>query len=559
MTVHLRFHGAARTVTGSCYMIETEYSRVLVDCGMFQGSKTERELNNRPFPFDPAAVHAMMLTHAHIDHSGVIPRLVKKGYKGPIYCTPPTVDLCAIMLPDSGHIQESEAEFQNQRNLKRGLPEVEPLYTLEDATAALENFKPIEYKTWLDVAKGIRARYWNAGHLIGSASIEVEVERDGQKPVRILFSGDIGPDTKLLEHDPEAPTGFDYVVCESTYGDTDRFERSLEKRREILAAEVNAAADRKGVLLIPSFAVERTQEVVTDLVALMDAGTVPKANIFIDSPLANKASAVFRKYAKDLENGDALFKAFSSPLVRATETVEDSKAINRFTGFHIVISASGMAEAGRIRHHLKNHLWQKSTTVLLVGYQAAGTLGQILESGAEMVKIMGEDIRVQATIRRIEDYSGHADGPELVQWVKERLPIGHSIFLTHGEEEPQLALAKNLSALMSEDCIFRPSLDDVFDVGGDKCALLISHTAPRIDPAKVAQPDWNNDSANLHLDIDEELRKAPDDKARSALLRRLKRALAGDQPPPQNDPGNKRRMPPRFGPSRRGQRGFDAD
>ena len=337
MTVHLRFHGAARTVTGSCYMIETEFARVLVDCGMFQGSKTERELNNRPFPFEPANIHAMLLTHAHIDHAGLIPRLVKHGYKGPIHCTPPTVDLCAIMLPDSGHIQETEAEFQNQRNLKRGLPEVEPLYTLEDAMAAIENFRPIEYKTWLQVATGIRARYWNAGHLIGSASIEVEVEREGQKPVRILFSGDIGPDTKLLEHDPEAPTGFDYVVCESTYGDKDRFERSLEKRREILAAEVNAAAERKGALLIPSFAVERTQEVVTDLVALMDAGQVPKANIFIDSPLANKASAVFRKYAKELENGDALFRAFSSPLVRATETVEDSKAINRFTGFHIVI------------------------------------------------------------------------------------------------------------------------------------------------------------------------------------------------------------------------------
>ncbi len=556
MTVHLKFHGASRTVTGSCYMIDTGEVRVLVDCGMFQGSKTERELNNRDFPFDPKTITAMLLTHAHIDHTGLIPKLVRHGYSGKIHCTAATIDLCAVMLPDSGHIQESDAKFQTERNLKRGLPEVEPLYTLEDAMAAIEHFSPVEYKTWLTPAKGIRARWWNAGHLLGSASIEVEVEQPNGKPVRILFSGDIGPDTKLLEHDPEAPTGFDYVVCESTYGDKDRFERSLEKRREILAAELNAAAGRKGALLIPSFAVERTQEVVTDLVALMDAGQVPKANIFIDSPLANKASAIFRKYAKDLENGDALFKAFASPLVRATETVDDSKALNRLSGFHIVIAASGMAEAGRIRHHLKNNLWKASTTVLLVGFQAAGTLGQVLESGAEMVKIMGEDIQVKATIRRIEDYSGHADGPELVQWVKERLPIGKSIFLTHGEEDGQLALQKNLADLMKEDCIFRPQLDDVFDLGGEACALLVSESKPRINPDALARPDSNNEAANLHLDIDQELRSLSDEKMRASLIRRLKRALTGDAP---QDPGAaKRRMPPRFGPSRR-SRGYDAD
>jgi metallo-beta-lactamase family protein len=551
MSVRLKFHGAARTVTGSCYLIETDDARVLVDCGMFQGSRTERDLNNREFPFDPKSLHAMLLTHAHIDHTGQIPKLVKKGFAGKIHCTPPTIDLCAVMLPDSGHIQETDAEQQNLRNIKRGLPEVEPLYTLEDAMACLASFSPVEYETWLTPAKGIRARWWNAGHLLGSASIEVEVERAGQKPLRLLFSGDIGPDTKLLEPDPEAPTGFDYVVCESTYGDVDRFERSPEKRQEILAGEVNAAAARKGALLIPSFAVERTQEVVTDLVTLMDQGKVPKANIFIDSPLANKASAIFRKYAKDIQNGDALFRAFASPLVRATETVEDSKAINRLAGFHIIVSASGMAEAGRIRHHLRNHLWQSSTTVLLVGFQAAGTLGQILESGAESVKIMGEDIQVRATIRRIEDYSGHADGPELVQWVKERLPIAHSVFLTHGEEEGQLALQNHLTGLVAADCIFRPRLDDVYDLGGEGCAFLASETTPRIDPATVAKPDWNNDLAGLHLDIDREVRKVGDKNARTALIRRLQRALAGDLPP-----DNTRRRPPVSGPSRRAK-GFD--
>jgi metallo-beta-lactamase family protein len=355
----------------------------------------------------------------------------------------------------------------------------------------------------------------------------------------------------MLEPDPEAPTGFDYVICESTYGGKDRFERSEEKRRELMASEVNAAAARKGALLIPSFAVERTQEVVTDLVWLMEQGSVPKTTIFIDSPLANKASAIFKKHAKDLEHGEDLFRAFSSPLLKSTETVEDSKAIARFSGFHIVIAASGMCDAGRIRHHLKNHLWQSSTTVLLVGYQAGGSLGQILESGAPMVKISGEEIQVKATIRQFEDYSGHADGPELVQWLKERMPISRTVFLTHGEEAPQVALEEAITGVVvKSDCIIRPQLDDVYDLSGETCAFLESESNPRIDPAQVARPDWNNDLAGLHLDIDQEINRASDAKSKAVLIRRLKRALAGEQP------DNTRRRPPMSGAIRRA-RGYD--
>jgi metallo-beta-lactamase family protein len=551
MSIRLKFHGAARTVTGSCYLLETESAKVLIDCGMFQGSKTERELNFRKFPFDPASLDAMLLTHAHIDHTGLIPKLVKHGFNKKIHCTAATVDLCAVMLPDSGFIQESDAKFQNRRNRQRGLPEVEPIYTLEDAMNSLTRFEALDYETWMEPAKGIRARWWNAGHLLGSASIEVEVTQAGKPPTRILFSGDIGPEHKMLEPDPEAPTGFDYVICESTYGGKDRFERSEEKRRELLAQEVNAAAARKGALLIPSFAVERTQEVVTDLVHLMEQGAVPKTTIFIDSPLANKASAIFKKHAKELQNGDDLFRAFNSPLLKSTETVEDSKAIALFSGFRIVVAASGMCDAGRIRHHLKNHLFQASTTVLLVGFQAAGSLGQILESGATMVKIMGEDITVRATIRQFEDYSGHADGPELVQWLKERKPIGKTVFLTHGEEEPQMALQQAIAGLVVEgDCVVRPRLDDVYDLTGDACALLASETKPRIDPENVAKPDWNNDLAGLHLDIDQEIAKFADTKSRAAFIRRLKRSLTGD------GTDNTRRRPPISGASRR-SRGYD--
>ncbi len=552
MAIRLRFHGAARTVTGSCYLLETGDARLLIDCGMFQGSKTERELNYRDFPFLPSSLDAMILTHAHIDHSGLIPKLVKHGFDKRIWSTHATADLAAIMLPDSGSIQEMEVEQLNRRRVKRGQEEVEPIYTLEDATASLAQFYGLGYETWFEPARGIRARFWNAGHLLGSASVEIEVSENGGKPLRLLFSGDIGPDNKMLHPDPEAPSGFDYVICESTYGGRDRFEREGDARREILAQEVNAAAARKGALLIPSFAVERTQELVTDLVLLMDKGLAPKASIFIDSPLASKATQIFTKHARELEHGGDLTRAFTSPYVRSTESVEDSKALARFTGFRIIVSASGMCEAGRIRHHLKNHLWQSSTTVLLAGFQAEGSLGRVLQDGAKNVTIMGEAISVKAAIHRIEDYSGHADGPELVQWVKERLPIGRSVFLTHGEHEGQQALADDLKGLgVPHDCVVIPSLDSVYDLSQDACAFVAEETRPRIDPAMVARLDSHNELADLVLDIQEAVAKAGDEKARGVIIRRLRRALSSDS----GNDGSRRRGPV-SGPSRR-SRGWD--
>ena len=531
MSVRLTFHGAARTVTGSCYLLDTGNARILVDCGMFQGSKTLAELNYRSFPFEPVGITALLLTHAHIDHSGVVPKLVKHGFRGPIHATSATADLCSVMLPDSGHIQEVEVRQLNERNRKRGRPEVEPIYTAADAEAAAGQFRTVEYGAWITPADGVRARYWNAGHLLGSASIEVEVAAPAG-PLRLLFSGDIGPANKLLEPDPTAGSDYDYVVCESTYGATDRADETEDGRRQVLAAEIRDASKRGGALLIPSFAVERTQELMTDLTILIDSGALAPMPVFIDSPLAYRATAFFRKHAAALDNGELLLRAFNSSHVRLSQSVEDSKALNRLGGFHVVIAASGMCEAGRIRHHLRNRLWQPNTTVLLAGYQAEGTLGRLLEDGAKRVRIQGEEILVKARIRRIDDYSGHADGPELVAWLKSRLPVSRGVFLTHGEDPAMDGLTAALSqGVVAADLIFRPALDECFDLTAARPELVPAETRRRIEPAAAARLDWHNDLTKLILDVNEAVAEAADEKARGVILRRLRRALEEGPPP----------------------------
>ena len=291
----MRFHGAAHGVTGSCYEIETGRCRVLVDCGMFQGSKSEKELNYGEFPFRPDAIDAVILTHAHIDHSGLLPKLIKRGFAGPIYATPPTIDLCSVMLPDSAHIQEMEVEHLNRRNAQRGRPQVTPIYSIADVTDCMRQFRPVQYGQWTTVAAGIRARYWNAGHLLGSASVEIEIDTGAQEgPLRLLFSGDIGPGQKLLQPEPDGPSGVDYLICESTYGDRDRSEVSRASRRAMLGEEVRRAAEQRGPLVIPSFAVERTQELLVDLYLLARDGSIPSGPIFVDSPLANSSQRGLR-------------------------------------------------------------------------------------------------------------------------------------------------------------------------------------------------------------------------------------------------------------------------
>lgn len=528
MSVTLRFCGASRTVTGSCYLFQTQAGRLLVDCGLFQGPKTLKALNYASFPFHPADIDTVLLTHAHIDHSGLLPKLTREGFRGNIWATRGTIDLCSYMLPDAGSIQESEVGALNRRNAARGRAEVSAIYTQADAIAALDFFRAVEYETWVPAMNGVRARYWNAGHLLGSASIELEFAGEGTdgNPLRILLSGDIGPDAKLLQPDPEAPTGLDYIVCESTYGDRDRPPVTRESRRQTLATEVHDAQVAGGALLIPAFAVERTQELIVDLVDLMERGDIPTAPIFLDSPLAIRATEVFREHAASLDRDVDVSRLLSSPHLRCTETVEESKSIARFTGFHIIVAASGMCDAGRIRHHLKRWLWQASATVLLSGFQAQGTLGRFLDDGARAVRIQGEEIKVRARIRRIDDYSGHADGPELARWIAARRPIRRGVFLQHGEQPALTGLSERIAErTVPAAQVFIPIMDDVYELTTKAPTPLDVTQRRRLEPAAVVNLDWHNDMSKLILDINAAVEAAADDRARGVIIRRLERAL----------------------------------
>ncbi|MCB9943973.1 MAG: MBL fold metallo-hydrolase [Geminicoccaceae bacterium] len=531
MPTSLTFHGAASTVTGSCYVIDHDGGRLMIDCGLFQGTKTIRELNYRPFPFKPAGIDALVLTHAHIDHTGLVPKLTANGYKGPIFATEPTIDLMAFMLPDSGHIQESEVERVNQRNRKRGRPLVEPIYTRRDAEAVLELARAENYDEWFEPMKGIRARYWNAGHILGSASIELEVaDRNEKRPIRILFSGDIGPDEKTFQDDPSGPNDVDYLICESTYGDRDREDLSLEARRARLRDAVNKGLGRGGNLLIPAFAVERTQELIYSLVKLMEDGEIPDAPIFIDSPLAIKVTETFARHRNSLHDIDPDMRIFRSPRIRFTQSVEESKAINTIRKGAIIMAASGMCDAGRIRHHLKNNLWRREASVLFVGYQAPGSLGHLILSGEKRVRIHGEEIEVNCDIQRIDSYSAHADQGELVQWVKERLPVRNTIFLSHGEPDAMKAFREHLAAAgCNPRHILTPELDDRFELSlGGEPARHAEHRRLSHEQA-AADHDWHSAYARLLLDLGKRLDTIENSDVKLALLERMREALTRDQ------------------------------
>jgi metallo-beta-lactamase family protein len=525
MAIRLTFHGAAECVTGFCARLEVGETAVLIDCGMFQGPKTLKALNYGPFPFDPAKIDAVLLTHAHIDHSGLLPKLMKAGFQGPVYATAPTRELCRILLADSGEIQESEVRRLNRRNEQRDRPLVEPIFTAAEAAETLDLFRNVRLKEWVEVAPGLSARFWNAGHILGSTSIEV-LAQDADGPVRLLFSGDLGQGGREYAADPEGPSGVDHLVVESTYGNRERDDLDSGARRRRLAAELNDAHAAGGPVLIPAFAVERSQELMVDLLTLMSDGVVPKGPIFLDSPLAIEASRIFLRRGWNADSGRNPFETISdTDQLRFLDKPSESDQLDRLKGWHIILAGSGMCDAGRVRKHLKRLLWRRECTVLITGFQAAGTLGRLLAEGRTAVRIQGDDIRVHARVRTMDVYSAHADATGLVAWAKARRPVAGKLFLTHGEPENLAGLNRRLvEAGFPADQIITPALDESFVLRGAQ-AQVGEAAPPRLLPGGATALDWHNARAELLEELELRLDRTGDDEAKMAVIRSLAKAL----------------------------------
>jgi metallo-beta-lactamase family protein len=520
----LSFFGAAGTVTGSCSMVAADAGTFLVDCGMFQGNKTVRKLNYEPFPFEAPSVDFLLLTHAHIDHCGLLPKLAKNGFSGPIFCTKPTADLIGFMLLDSAKIQEQGTERENRKRQRRDETPVEPLFEERHVEATLKLVQTVEYDEWIKPRTGIESRFLNAGHILGSASVEVTFS-DADNVMRMLFSGDLGPDEKAFHPEPGGGQGYDYVICESTYGDRDRADYTLDSRREALCGVLVEGLQRGGNVVIPAFAVERSQELLHDIGTLLADGRLPPCTVFLDSPLANRVTEVFIKYAHTLEDvavDEA--KLFRDPRFRLVHDVEESKNINKIKSGAIIISASGMADAGRIKHHLMHNIWDRKSTILFVGYQAPGTLGNIIQNGAHEVRILDRSFTVRAAIRSLGNYSAHADQGELIDWVMDRAPVVGGLFLNHGENESRAELRRLLGERgMDLEKIHLPEFDERFEIRAGTASSK-GRVAERISQSQMAT-DWHNDYAAFILALGRTLEAEPDAERRSEMIRRLRSEL----------------------------------
>jgi len=446
----ITFCGAARTVTGSQHLIEVNGLRILLDCGLYQGKRSESTERNRHFPFDPKTVDVMVLSHAHIDHSGNIPNLVKNGFRGDIVCTYATRDLCATMLMDSAHIQESDAAFINKKRKNAEHP-VEPLYTRQDATRCLESFITQGYDRPRTIAKGITLTFLDAGHMLGSGIVVLDIEdEEAHRTVRLVFSGDVGRKGIPIIRDPETVDGADFLIMESTYGD--RLHPAYEGEEKKLEQIINDTYKRGGSIVVPAFAVGRTQQLVYALHRLEEKGDIPHMPVFVDSPLAIDATAIYRLhpecYDEEIRSYMMDSKTRRDPFGFAdltyTRSVDESKKINFLREPAIIISASGMAETGRILHHLKNRIEDPRTTVLIVGWQAPETLGRRLVEKVPKVRIFGEEYDLRAQVEVLNGFSGHADRDELLEWVGAIQRKPQRVFLVHGEEKPAFALAASL-------------------------------------------------------------------------------------------------------------------
>ena len=467
----ITFIGATHEVTGSCYYLEAAGKKFLVDCGMEQGPDY---YENQDIPVKGSDLDFVLLTHAHMDHSGNLPAIYAKGFQGPIYATQATCHLCDIMLRDSAHIQMFEAEWRNRKGRRQGKPEFVPAYTMEDAMGVIQNFVPCPYEKTIKPAEGISVRFVDAGHLLGSASIEITIQEDG-KEKKIVFSGDIGNLNQPLIKDPVYLHDADYVVMESTYGDRSHGERP--DYVAMLTEVIQHTFDRGGSVVIPSFAVGRTQEMLYFIRQIKEEGRVhghDNFKVYVDSPLANEATTIFNEHIYDCfdEEAMALVKKGINPLMfpglKTSITSDDSKAINFDEDCKVIISASGMCDAGRIKHHLKHNLWNPNNTILFVGYQAIGTLGRALIEGATEVKLFGETVAVGAEIRQMPGISGHADVNGLLTWIKAFKEKPTKVFVTHGDDEVTEIFARRLQEELGLDSM-APFSGTVYDLANNTC------------------------------------------------------------------------------------------
>lgn len=481
--MNLRFLGAVKGVTGSSHLIQYKNKKILLDCGMYQGR--DEDLNLGEFEVNPAEIDYLLLSHSHIDHSGRIPLLVKKGFKGEIYCSKPTSDLCEIMLLDSAHIQETEAEWKNKKALRQGKKLIEPMYTQSDAMESLKLFKPIQYEQVINITDGLTVKFNDAGHILGSSIIEMWFEEDNEN-VKLVYSGDLGMHEKPLLKDPTVIEKADYVIMEATYGD--RVHDDIEQRTEELINIILKTTKRGGSVIIPSFAVGRTQELIYELNKYYDShldkmgakeNELKKIPVYIDSPLATKATEVFKNNSNVFDNeARAYIMSGDNPLefenLHFTHSAEESKMLNLSLEPKIIISASGMCEAGRIKHHLKHNLWRKESSIVFVGYQAEGTLGRKLLDGEKIVKVLGESINVKAEIYNVEGFSGHADKLALLDWLKGFKEKPKTVFIVHGEEESKLNFAKEVKETLGLHCII-PEYNVAYEI---KKSQSIKETVP---------------------------------------------------------------------------------
>ncbi|MEO1698466.1 MAG: MBL fold metallo-hydrolase [Planctomycetota bacterium] len=446
----LRFLGAAGTVTGSRFLLEAGAGRVLVDCGLFQGRKHIRSRNWEPFGVEPSSIDAVVLTHAHIDHTGYLPALVRDGFGGPIHCTPATADLAEMLLLDSAKIQEEDANHANRKGYSRHRPAL-PLYTVRDAEQAADQLRTARYDRWFEVIEGVEVRYRRAGHIIGSAMVEARLARSGQEPVRVLFSGDVGRYDAPLVPDPTEPNDCDVLVCESTYGDRKHPDIAVEDQLEAI---LEKGIERGSTILFASFAVGRAQQIVYLLSRVMERmGRV--LPVHLDSPMAANATKIYRRYPEEtgLENVD--LRSGSSPVfgrhVYLHRSADDSKRLNGLTGPRVIVASSGMMTGGRILHHLKRCLPNENDLVVLGGYQAPGTRGRRIQDREDTVRIHGRDYPVLCGVERMSGLSAHADADELLRWLRD-LPAPKRTYVVHGDDDARAAFSKRLGSELGHTC-----------------------------------------------------------------------------------------------------------